>query len=141
MLVFVGASVVPVLQAETNLQKPIDEKNIDGSSPSLDRDRSTLYVGGDGPGNFSSIQDAVDAASAGDTVYVYSGIYYENVNIWKSISLIGQDKYFTVIVGEDTTFPTIQTQGYTSGIIIKGFSVKGNGSRLIWNSYPDDISA
>jgi len=36
----------------------------------------TLYVGGNGVGNYSSIQDAIDSASDGDTVYVYSGIYY-----------------------------------------------------------------
>ena len=33
-------------------------------------DGNTLYVGGSGPGNYSSIQDAIDNASDGDTVYV-----------------------------------------------------------------------
>lgn len=39
----------------------------------------TLYVGGDGPGNYSTIQAAIDNASGGDSVFVYKGIYHENV--------------------------------------------------------------
>jgi hypothetical protein len=34
-----------------------------------------LYVGGSGEGNYSTIQDAVDNASDGDTVFVYNGTY------------------------------------------------------------------
>jgi len=37
---------------------------------------NTLYVGGSGEGNYSSIQDAIDDASDGDTVFVYNGSYY-----------------------------------------------------------------
>ena len=58
-----------------------------------------LYVGGSGPGNFSKIQDAIDNASNGDTVFVYCGSYYENVLINKSISLIGENKSNTIIEG------------------------------------------
>ena len=49
---------------------------------------NTLYVGGSGPGNYTKIQDAIDNASDGDTVFVYNGTYYENVVINKSIDLI-----------------------------------------------------
>jgi hypothetical protein len=31
----------------------------------------TLYVGGSGEGNYTKIQDAIDNASKGDTVFVY----------------------------------------------------------------------
>ena len=41
-----------------------------------------LYVGGSGPGNYSVIQDAVDNASDGDTVYVYHGIYSDYSTYW-----------------------------------------------------------
>jgi len=34
---------------------------------------NTLYVGGSGPNNYTKIQDAIDNASNGDTVFVYSG--------------------------------------------------------------------
>ncbi len=45
------------------------------------------------------IQGLIDNASAGDTIYIPSGIYYENIIINKSISLIGEDKNTTIIDG------------------------------------------
>jgi hypothetical protein len=40
-----------------------------------------ITVKQDGTGDFSVIQEAVDASANGDTVLVYPGIYYENVDI------------------------------------------------------------
>jgi len=64
---------------------------------------TTLYVGGGGPGNYSKIQDAVDNASDGDTVFVYdeSSPYYEHLVVNISINLIGEDKNTTVIDGNN----------------------------------------
>jgi parallel beta-helix repeat protein len=61
--------------------------------------RAILYVGGSGPGNYSRIQDAIDNASDGDIVFVFddSSPYYENVQINKQITLLGEDKHSTVI--------------------------------------------
>ncbi len=64
--------------------------------------RKTLYVGGTGPNNYTSIQDAIDNASDEDTIFVYSGIYYENINVNKEINLIGEDKNTTIIDGGKT---------------------------------------
>jgi len=50
--------------------------------------------------DYTSIQDAIDNASSGDTIYVYSGIYYENIVIDKSIDLIGENKNTTIIDGK-----------------------------------------
>jgi len=60
---------------------------------------NTLYVGGTGEGNYSSIQDAIDNASIGDTVFVYdeSSPYYEQLLISKTINLVGENKYTTII--------------------------------------------
>ncbi|RLF57181.1 MAG: hypothetical protein DRN25_06930 [Thermoplasmata archaeon] len=52
-------------------------------------DGRILYVGGDGPGNYTKIQDAIDNASNGDTIKVYPGVYDENVVIDKEIRLVG----------------------------------------------------
>jgi nitrous oxidase accessory protein len=60
---------------------------------------NTLYVGGNGTGNYSIIQDAIENASNGDTVFVYNGIYYENVVVNKTINLIGQSRDITIIDG------------------------------------------
>jgi len=59
---------------------------------------NTLYVGGSGPGNYTSIQSAIDAASNGDTIYVYHGIYNENVVVDKNnLTLQGEKKETTFI--------------------------------------------
>jgi len=47
----------------------------------------------------SYIQNLIDNASDGDTIYIPSGIYYENIEIDKSIDLIGEDKNTTIIDG------------------------------------------
>jgi len=59
---------------------------------------NTLYVGGSGPGNYSTIQDAVNASVDGDTIFVYqySSPYKENIVIGKSISLIGENLNTTI---------------------------------------------
>ena len=64
-------------------------------------DGNILYVGGSGHGNYSKIQDAIDNASGGDTVFVYSGTYYENVAVDKSIDLVGEDRNSTIIDGQN----------------------------------------
>jgi nitrous oxidase accessory protein len=54
-------------------------------------------VDDDGPADFQSIQEAVDAADSGDTVFVHNGIYLEYVSINKSISLVGENPFNTII--------------------------------------------
>jgi len=62
----------------------------------------TLYVGGSGPGNYSSIQSAVDDDVDGDTVFIYSGVYHEHdIRVEKSISIVGEDSETTIIDGDD----------------------------------------
>ncbi len=60
---------------------------------------TTLYVGGGGPGNYSSIQMAIDNASTGDTIFIYNGTYSEHVLVNKSVSLVGEDRDTTTIDG------------------------------------------
>ena len=49
-------------------------------------------VDDDGDGDFTSIQDAIDNASDGDTIYVYSGYYEEHISVTKSIKLFGKNQ-------------------------------------------------
>jgi len=101
--------------------------------------KNILYVGGSGAGNYSSIQEAIDNASNGDTVFVFNGTYYENVLINRSITLTGYDKVTTIING---------TKGYycisieSQDVIINNFTIKNSrtlggvrrGIRIIKNS-------
>ena len=50
-------------------------------------DAATLNV----PADYATIQAAVNAAAAGDTILVQSGTYYENVNVNKQLTLQGVD--------------------------------------------------
>jgi pectin methylesterase-like acyl-CoA thioesterase len=45
------------------------------------------YVDDDGSADFSKIQDAINAASPGDTIYINNGTYYENIVVNRSVSL------------------------------------------------------
>jgi parallel beta-helix repeat protein len=60
-----------------------------------------LYVNETGSnGAYVTIQDAIDNASDGDTVFVFNGTYYENVVVNKTINLTGEDRFNTIIDGE-----------------------------------------
>jgi len=92
-------------------------------------DGNWLYVGGSGPGNYTRIQDAINVSSEGDTVYVYSGIYSDylteysaGVVITKAISLIGENKYSTILNGsaEWRSVVTIMADG----VCIHGFTIQ-----------------
>jgi len=92
IVLFVGAGVIPSMGGtvvEKTSKKPISDGN-------------TLYVGGSGEGNYTSIQDAIDDAYDGDTVFVYgeSSPYYENIEVDKQINLIGEDRNITIIDGD-----------------------------------------
>lgn len=58
---------------------------------------------------FATIQDAVDAASSGDTIAIPSGTYTEDVEIWDSFILQGAGRGETIVVG------TIQVVGGAGG--------------------------
>ena len=57
----------------------------------------TIYVDDDGGYDYLKIQDAIDNANSGDTIFVYNGIYHENLIINKKVILIGEDKEKTII--------------------------------------------
>ena len=52
-------------------------------------------------GNYTSIQQAIDAASNNNIIFVANGVYYENIVIDKSIVLIGENKTFAIIDGRN----------------------------------------
>ncbi len=89
-ILFLGMSITPSVAVDTIEQSSMPTSN-----------GNTLYVGGSGPGNYTKIQDAIDNAVDGDTVFVYNGTYKEHLTVNRSINLIGENKYITVIEEED----------------------------------------
>lgn len=61
--------------------------------------QQTWTVDDDGGADFMRIQDAINAASSGDTIFVYNGTYYEHITLNKSLMLVGEDKRTTIIDG------------------------------------------
>ena len=86
----------------------------------------TLYVGGSGDGNYTKIQDAIDNASKGDTVFVYddSSPYYENIHVKSSINLVGEDRDTTIVDGGGVDDVFNVSAEYVS---ITGFSIQNSG--------------
>ena len=139
-ILFLGISVTPSVAFYT----------IKKSSKQLS-DGNTLYVGGSGLGNYSSIQDAIDNASDGDTVFVYndSSPYIGYLIVNKSISLIGEDRDSTVIKeGRELVYITadyVNVTGFTiqigsTGILIHGGRFSNiSGNYIKMEAYGIDI--
>ena len=89
------------------------------------REKNTWYVDDDGGKDFTNIQDAIDFAKAGDTVYVYTGTYYENVVVDVSITLEGEDRDTTIIDGGDSGVVVTITKDWVN---MSGFMVTNSGS-------------
>jgi parallel beta-helix repeat protein len=89
---------------------------------------NTLYVGGEEPENYEKIQDAIDEALDGDTVFVYddSSPYYENIYIEKSINLIGEDDDTTVIDGNN--YGDVVSIYSCKKVLISGFTIQNSGN-------------
>ena len=80
-----------------------------------------FYVGGSGPGNYTTIQEALDSAQDGDTVFVYdnNSPYIESLTINTSIHLIGEQKETTVIMwGYQWAIEV-----YADQVLITGFTI------------------
>ncbi len=94
-----------------------------------------------------TIQDAINAASAGDTVNVAAGTYDENVTIGKALSLRGADKVTTIIQSQ-----LAETNGDkvviidADGVSVSGFTLSGHtatetkAGSTSWPLYADGFS-
>jgi parallel beta-helix repeat protein len=111
-------------------------------------DGNILYVGGNGPGNYTTIQDAIDAASEGDTVYVYdySSPYNESVSISKSLTIQGENKHTTIIdrgqnsgKGFSIEADNVTITGFTIQNSGSGFYISGPGKTASHNTITENI--
>ncbi|MBN2360759.1 MAG: lamin tail domain-containing protein, partial [Deltaproteobacteria bacterium] len=78
------------------------------------------------PGDYPTIQAALAAANAGDTIAVAAGDYTENVNITKSVALVGAGPQQTVLRGSITLFAT--------GCTVRGLHVTAIGASGAYNT-------
>jgi len=122
VVVAVMLSVLLIMPATSYQTSMADNFRIEGKHGAAS-DGNTLYVGGSGPNNYTKIQDAIDDADDGDKIFVYSGVYTETVTVSKSIVLAGEDKYSTVIYGNETVLKIV-----CDGVTIQSFSIKCGSS-------------
>jgi len=117
IILFLGLFITPIvaIKNEENSIHSVFNGNI-------------LYVGGSGPGNYTKIQDAVNDASDYDTVFVFddSSPYEECIDINVRISLIGESKESTIIIG-DCIENLIKVDDWD--VTVSGFTIKRNESK------------
>ncbi len=82
----------------------------------------------DGKGSYTSIQNAINASSDGDTIFVYAGVYNETFTINKSINLIGAGRNKSIIeyAGNISNINIISI--YADNCIIDGFTLTVSSS-------------
>jgi parallel beta-helix repeat protein len=86
------------------------------------------------PGDFPTIQEAVYNASAGDTILVDEGTYYEHIIVNKSLTILGENPETTIVDG--TSNGTIfKLEG--KSITISGFTIRNAGKWVAITSYKD----
>ena len=111
ILLFIGTCIIPAIAQDTEKTLP--------SSRGI-----WLYVGGSGPGNYTMIQDAINASSDGDIVYVFAGLYIELVTINHSIRLVGEDKNTTIVDGNDIPHLTNTITILKDNVVVTNFTIQ-----------------
>ena len=116
MLLFLGMTISSSTGLYLNEQsiKPLSSGNI-------------LYVGGNGSGNYSKIQDAINDSVDGDTVFVYNGTYY--IYCWDPYEQGGD---YNLVLGKGESFGPIDI----IRSIINTYIIRRDGELHI----PEDIT-
>ncbi len=74
---------------------------------------------------WDTIQEGITDASNGDIVYVYQGIYPENVVLDKTVTLLGETKDFTIIDAQNRADCLYIISDYAN---ITGFTLRNSGT-------------
>ena len=97
---------------------------------------ATLCVNETGTGGcYSSIQAAINDASAGDEVIIYSGTYTEHITMKQGVSVVGSGSANTTIAGNNADNHSIVSfaPGIDSSTVLSGVKVLGVGTTTITN--------
>lgn len=75
------------------------------------------------PGDYPTIQSAIDATSPGDTVLVAPGVYSESLRLRSHVKLIGSGASVTVLDGRNEAVNLIDFSGARSAVVT-GFTLR-----------------
>lgn len=91
----------------------------------------TITVNQQGGGDYLTITEGIAAASAGDIVLVYPGIYVEAITINNTITLESWGGPEVTIIENLSTVITVQSGSALS--IIIGFTIRGSNTTGVWS--------
>ena len=101
----------------------------------------TYHIKQDGTGNYTTIQEGINASADSDTVLVYPGTYYENINYnGKSITVgslnltTGNEQYITQTIIDGNFSGSCVRMEYVQDGAIHGFTIQ-HGSGIQPNPY------
>ncbi|MFU8844403.1 MAG: hypothetical protein ACNA7V_11415, partial [Bacteroidales bacterium] len=109
---------------------------------SFDASATILTVKQDGTGNYTTIQSAINAAATGDTVLVWPGIYYENINYYSKRITVAS---LNLTTGDQAYINTTIIDGNSNGSCVMidfvpapaaslvGFSIINGSGHVIYN--------
>jgi parallel beta-helix repeat protein len=81
------------------------------------------------PDDYTTIQEAINNANDGDTIFVRNGTYYEHVVVNKTVSLIGENRETAIIDGNGT--------GKVVHIVVDNVNITQFTIRNSRSDYPD----
>ncbi|MDW7731657.1 MAG: NosD domain-containing protein [Methanolobus sp.] len=97
----------------------------------------TVIVDCNGSGDYTSIQESIDNANAGDSIIVRSGTYTENLVVDKSVSIISESgnpadtTILSAVADDDVIHVT------ADNVTISGFNITRSDRSYLEEEYPD----
>ncbi|MEZ5335616.1 MAG: hypothetical protein R2741_10445 [Methanolobus sp.] len=91
---------------------------------------NVITVDDDGVSDYTTIQDAINAAKVGDIILVSPGTYNENVNVYKSVTVESTEGADVTHVVGTSEYPVFYVTAYES-TTIKGFNIINDNGIMI----------
>jgi parallel beta-helix repeat protein len=105
--------------------------------PTLSEPRTIIV-----PDDYPTIQEAINNANEGDTIFVRNGIYYENIVVNKTISVLGESRETTIIDGKGVGHVV---QILANNTLLSNFTIQNGGYNkfdcgvFVFNSFNSSI--
>jgi len=150
LLLFISTTIVPAFEMKESVIRN-DIADFSGDIIYVDDDNIEGPWDGTLEHPYYFVQDGVEAANPGDTVYVFSGLYeYQYIEIHETINLIGEDKETTIFACNINSWAILIYADYVnvSGFtfthtgFIKGTRMMGIGASYCTisdNIFSDDV--
>lgn len=77
---------------------------------------------------YQNITSGLEHAGSGDTLYVFNGVYVENVFVDQSVSIVGEDPVNTIVDGNGTEFLSVIHIDTIDNIVVRNLTVRNTAS-------------